>query len=163
MLTADTHFTDGYLCDLCENEYNDQYSNVMSCSSKQVAAFVAWVQEQDFYDNTTIVISGDHLTMDSGYIDRNGASNFDRRTYFTVINGDAVNEKTNVAREYTTLDLFPTTVAALGVQIEGNKLGLGINLYSSEPTLIERYGDEYMDVELLKDSKLYRKKILYGD
>lgn len=48
MLTADTHFTDGYLCDLCENEYNDQYSNVMSCSSKQVAAFVAWVQEQDF-------------------------------------------------------------------------------------------------------------------
>lgn len=67
-----------------------------------------------FYDNTTIVISGDHLTMDSGYIDRNGASNFDRRTYFTVINGDAVNEKTNVAREYTTLDLFPTTVAALG-------------------------------------------------
>ena len=84
--------------------------------------------------------------MDSEYIDRNGASNFDRRTYFTVINGDAVNEKTNVAREYTTLDLFPTTVAALGVQIEGNKLGLGVNLYSSEPTLIERYGDEYMDV-----------------
>ena len=74
-----------------------------------------------------------------------------------------MNEKTNVAREYTTLDLFPTTVAALGVQIEGNKLGLGVNLYSSEPTLIERYGDEYMDVELLKDSKLYRKKILYGD
>lgn len=86
MLTVDTHFTDGYLCDLCDDEYDDQYSNVMACSSKQVAEFVEWVQEQDFYENTTIVISGDHLTMDS----------------------------------------------------------------------------DYLDVELLKDSKLYRKKILYG-
>ena len=69
--------------------------------------------------------------------------------------GDAINEKPSVNREYTTL-------AALGVQIEGNKLGLGVILYSGEQTLVEQYGKDYLDIELLKDSKLYRKKILYG-
>ena len=76
------------------------------------------------------------------------------RKYISGI-GDAINEKPSVNREYTTL-------AALGVQIEGNKIGLGVNLYSGEQTLVEQYGKDYLDIELLKDSKLYRKKILYG-
>ena len=83
------------------------------------------------------------------------------RKYISGI-GDAINEKPSVNRKYTTLDLYPTTLAALGVQIEGNKLGLGVNLYSGEQTLVEQYGKDYLDIELLKDSKLYRKKILYG-
>lgn len=83
------------------------------------------------------------------------------RKYISGI-GDAINEKPSVNREFTTLDLYPTTLAALGVQIEGNKLGLGVNLYFGEQTLVKQYGKDYLDIELLKDSKLYRKKILYG-
>lgn len=44
-----------------------------------------------------------------------------------------------------------------------NRLGLGTNLYSGEKTLAEKYGLDYLNVELLKDSKLYRKKLLYGN
>lgn len=163
MLTVDTHFTDGYVCDSCEDEYNEQYSNVIACSSRQVAKFMTWLEKQDFYDNTTVILSGDHLTMDSGYISRKDADSFDRRTYVSVINGAAVNEQPDKTRKYTTIDLFPTTLAAMGVQIEGNRLGLGVNLYSSEPTLLEQYGSDYLDVEFLKDSKLYRQKLLYGN
>ena len=32
-----------------------------------VDAFVKWIQKQPFYENTTIIISGDHLTMDSDF------------------------------------------------------------------------------------------------
>ena len=39
MLTTDTHFTDGYVCDLCENQYGQQYSNVLACNSRQVCFF----------------------------------------------------------------------------------------------------------------------------
>lgn len=163
MLTVDTHFTGGYVCDLCEQEYNDQYSNVIACSSAQVAEFLDWLSEQDFYKDTTVVISGDHLTMDSGYISRQGADSFDRRTYVAIVNGNAVNTQSNIQRKYTTVDLFPTTLAAMGVKIEGNRLGLGVNLYSGEKTLYERYGKDYLEVELLKDSKLYRQKLLYGN
>ena len=49
MLTVDTHFEDGYVCDKCDDRFgNNQYANVMACSSKQVAEFVEWVQQQDF-------------------------------------------------------------------------------------------------------------------
>ena len=68
MLTVDTHFEDGYVCDLCPDTFGDnQYANVMACSSRQVKEFVDWIQQQDFAADTTIVISGDHPTMDSDF------------------------------------------------------------------------------------------------
>ena len=40
MLTADTHFEDGYVCDLCQDLHDgNQYGNVISCSDKQVSEF----------------------------------------------------------------------------------------------------------------------------
>ena len=40
MLTVDTHHVGGYVCDLCENEYEDQYANVIACADRQVYEFV---------------------------------------------------------------------------------------------------------------------------
>lgn len=161
MLTVDTHFTDGYVCELCEEKFDAQYSNVIACSSRQISAFVDWIARQDFYENTTIIIAGDHPTMDSAYIASKGAEDFDRRVYYTIINPVQGCEEPARMREYTSLDLYPTTLAALGVHIEGDRLGLGVNLFSDIPTLYEEYGPEYLDVELLKNSDLYEKQLLY--
>ena len=155
LLTVDTHFEDGYPCEICPNTYGDnQYANVMACSSRQVSEFVKWIQQQDFYSNTTIVVTGDHLTMDSDFCD-GVDDNYKRKVYTAYINADAtsVSEK----REYTTYDNFPTTLAALGVQIEGDRLGLGTNLFSSIQTLVERYGYETEQKELQKKSDLIDK------
>lgn len=156
MLTVDTHFEDGYVCDLCPDTFGkNQYANVMVCSSKQVKEFIDWVSEQDFADNTTIVISGDHPTMDSdfcGDVD----SSYVRKVYTTYINPVAMKE-TNKKREYTTFDNFPTTIAALGAEIEGNRLGLGTNLFSKEKTLNEKFGMDKEARELKKKSKLLKK------
>lgn len=162
MLTVDTHFTDGYLCELCGADYENQYSNVIACSDRQVAEFVVWIQQQDFYENTTIVIAGDHLTMDSAYMEAMGVNAYDRKAYFTVIH-PAQGCDANRSRVYSTLDLYPTTLAALGVEIEGERLGLGVNLYSDESTLLEQYGIEYVNTELIKNSELYRKELLYKE
>lgn len=152
MLTVDTHFEDGYVCDKCDDRFgNNQYANVMACSSKQVAEFVEWVQQQDFYENTTIVISGDHPTMDSDFCEDVDES-YIRKVYTAYINGGK-SELSN-ARNYTTMDAFPTTLAAIGVEIEGNRLGLGTNLFSSEQTLTERFGIEKEEKELNKQSEL---------
>lgn len=156
MLTVDTHFEDGYICDLCEDEFGDnQYANVMACSSKQVKAFVDWVEQQDFADNTTIVISGDHPTMDKDFCE-DVASDYQRKVYTTYINAD-VEKEVEDERVYTTFDNFPTTIAALGAEIEGDRLGLGTNLYSSKQTLTERLGMEKEESELTKKSKLMNK------
>lgn len=151
LLTVDTHFEDGYVCDLCNDEFgDDQYANVMACSSRQVAEFVKWIQQQDFYENTTIVISGDHPTMDSDFCE-NVDDNYARKVYTAYINADA--SAGDERREFSTFDSFPTTLAALGVKIEGNRLGLGTNLFSDEKTLTETYGVEKENLELSRNSK----------
>ena len=152
LLTVDTHFSNGYVCRLCGDEYgDDQYSNVMACSSRQVTEFVKWIQRQPFYENTTIVISGDHVTMDADYCD-DVPEEYQRRVYATIINPAAQLEYPERRRDYTTFDQFPTTLAALGVDIPGDRLGLGVNLFSGRQTLLERDGFEKMNTELKRRS-----------
>ncbi len=158
MLTADTHFPDGYVCRLCESEYENQYSNVLSCSSRQVYEFVSWIKEQPFYDNTTIVISGDHLTMDADFFDELD-ENYVRTTYNCIINS-AVEPAAGEMRQFGTFDMFPTTLAAMGVKIKGDRLALGTNLFSEEKTLTEIYGYTALDTELQKNSVFYNTKFL---
>ena len=156
MLTVDTHFEDGYPCELCTDEFGDnQYANVMACSSRQVKELVDWIQQQDFYENTTIVIAGDHPTMDKDFCE-DVDDDYTRKVYTTYINPAAELETTE-KRNYTTFDNFPTTLAALGVKIDGNRLGLGTNLFSSTQTLTERFGIDKMESELKKKSKMMEK------
>lgn len=157
MLTVDTHFEDGYVCEQCPTEYDTQYSNVMACSSRQVGEFLKWIQQQDFYENTTIVISGEHPTMDSDYcaeIDQEG--NYDRRVFTAYINAAAYAQDQQ-ERTYSTFDNFPTTLAALGVQIDGDRLGLGTNLFSGTKTLLEEFGNSKVNAELKKKSEFIEK------
>ena len=156
MLTVDTHFEDGYLCPVCQNSFkNDQYANVMACSSRQVSEFVNWVQQQDFYENTTLVIVGDHPTMDSDFcmdIDKD----YVRKVYTSYIN-PTIEVEVKKERNYTTFDFFPTTLSALGVEIEGERLGLGTNLFSDKQSLTERFGIKTMKKEVEKKSDLLEK------
>ncbi len=152
LLTVDTHFEDGFLCEYCDDEFgDDRYANVMACSSRQVTEFVQWIMEQDFYENTTIVLCGDHTTMDSDFCD-DVDRDYSRRVYTAYINSAVSPASTTAYRTYTTLDNFPTTLAAMGAQIDGDRLGLGVNLFSLEPTLYEVYGERLM-AELNKKSE----------
>ena len=154
MLTVDTHHVGGYKCELCENDHAENYENVMSCSSRQVYEFVRWIQAQDFYENTTVIITGDHRTMDNGYISRNVKEDYTRRVYNCFINSAAEPAQAK-NREFTTVDMFPTTLAAMGCTIEGNRLGLGTNLFSNVPTLAEIMGYDPFIEEVGKESAYY--------
>lgn len=158
MLTADTHFPDGYVCENCGEEYDDQYANVLSCSSKMVYDLVTWIQQQDFYENTTIVISGDHLTMDPEFLESLD-EDYTRTIYNCIINS-AVKPVQEKDRQFGVFDMFPTTLAAMGVKIQGERLALGTNLFSKEKTLTEIHGRENLNKELQKNSKFYNEVIL---
>ena len=158
MLTADTHFPDGFLCKDCPNKWYEQYKNVISCSSKRVGDLVKWIKQQDFYDNTTIVIAGDHLTMQADFFEPEEGQAYDKKVVNVIIN--PVMEAKNTKRMYSTMDLYPTTLAALGANISGNRLALGTNLFSDEKTLIEKYGIEFVNDELKKISRYYNNTIL---
>ena len=157
MLTADTHFEDGYPCELCdeENDGDNQYGMVLHCSSKQVTEFVSWIQQQDFYENTTIVISGDHLTMDSDFCE-NIDPDYTRTVYNVIINSP-IQPQQEKNRSFTTMDMFPTTIASLGATIEGDRLGLGTNLFSGEQTLAEKLTFDQLNDDLSQKSKFFEK------
>ena len=157
LLTVDTHFEDGYRCRLCRDEFKgNQYANSMACSSRQVSEFVRWIREQDFYENTTIVLCGDHLTMDSDFC-VNVPAGYDRRTYTAILNAACEPADPERERQYTTLDMFPTTLAAMGVGIEGDRLGLGTNLYGTQDTLLETCGMQELTDDLSKKSSFMQE------
>ena len=158
--TMDTHFEDGHTCRLCRNTFlGDKYANVMNCSSRMVDGFVNWVKNQDFYENTTIIIAGDHPTMDKNFCE-NVSDGYTRKTYFTIINPAVSVEEGAERRNYSTFDIFPTTLAALGATIEGDRLGLGTNLFGKRETLLEQYGLVKLQTELECRSKLMDR--MYG-
>ena len=153
LLTVDTHFEDGYVCRLCKDEFGDnQYANVMACSSRQIAAFLDWIREQDFYENTTIILSGDHTTMDKDFCD-NVSEDYQRKTYLAILNADTQPMDPEKERSFSTLDIFPTTLAAINVGIEGDRLGLGTNLYSDRETIVEESGVRTVSKELSRKSE----------
>ena len=154
MLTVDTHHIGGYQCEYCTDEFEETYEQSISCSSRQVLAFVEWLKAQPFYENTTVIITGDHLSMDNGYFQRNVDEDYDRMVYNCILNAPVTTDNTK-NREYCAVDLFPTTLAALGCTIEGNRLGLGTNLYSDRPTLAEEWGFHKFNSELSKSSDFY--------
>ena len=155
ILTVDTHHVGGYQCALCEESISgESYDQSISCSSRQVLEFVNWIKEQDFYKNTTIIIVGDHESMDNGYFERNVVDDYQRLMYNCFINTPATATKvTN--RQWAAVDLFPTTLAAIGCTIEGNRLGLGTNLFSDAATLMEQMGLQKFNDELEKSSVYY--------
>ena len=65
-------------------------------------------------------------------------------------------------RKFLSFDIYPTILSALGVQIEGQRLGLGTSLYSTEPTLAEREKSiKKINKKLDARSQVY-EQMLYG-
>ena len=101
---------------------------------------------------------GDHLTMDPKFM-KNVDKDYERTIYNAVIN-PAIKPKKEKERKFGTFDFFPTTLAALGAEIEGDRLGLGTNLFSAEETLTEKYGFKYSNIQLARKSEYYNENIL---
>ena len=157
MLTVDTHHIGGYVCEECGSDYDVDTANVVACTDRLVENFVEWVKEQDFYENTTIVIVGDHPRMDNYLVE--GYSYYDRTEYNCFINS-AVDTDNVSNREFTTWDIFPTTLAAMGFEIEGDRLGLGTNLFSDKKTLSESKGFDWVQTEANKKSDYYEENFV---
>jgi len=157
ILTVDTHFPHGWVDDGSETKFKTQYENAVATSDKQVSEFIKWISAQDFYENTTIVLVGDHPSMsDFSNEVKEKNPNFIRTTYNCFINA-AKKPVNNKFRWFCNMDIFPTMLSAIGAEYDGNRMGLGTDLFSEEETLIEKHGFEYVAKELYKASKFYEK------
>lgn len=170
MLTVDTHTPEGYMCSECIREYGDsQIKNVIKCADRQAADFVSWLEGQPFFDNTTVVILGDHLFMETassnlfgkaaigGHATGGGADadlNESRRWLNIFIN--SMKEPAHqYNRQFSSFDMFPSILEAMGVEVPAGKLGFGRSLFNEEPTLIEQYGADVVNRRVMEKSIQY--------
>lgn len=158
METADTHFPDGYLSEKAEKKHDSQYANVISYSTKEAVNFVKWIQKQPFYKDTTVVITGDHPSMDKKFF-KDFDPNYERTIINLILNAPVTTDNVQ-NRQYAPFDMFPTILSTLGVEIEGDRLGLGTNLYSNKKTIIEEQGLDTVNSGLGENSNFFNDEFI---
>ncbi len=152
VLTVDTHTPDGFVDPECENKFDKQLKNSVACVDCLLGEFMEWMEKQDFYKDTTIVILGDHLSMPC-MLTEELKQDSDREVVNIFINPLKTTERTN--RSFCMFDLMPTIIESMGGEIKGGRLGLGTSLFCGKKTLIER------DKRCEFDKKIYEKSRLY--
>jgi len=152
--TMDTHFPNGFfnpkICQKSENNMTD----VIRCSSKQIRDLVDWIQAQPFGPDTAIILFGDHIAMSNDVI-KELRKNPHRQVVNIFINGVQPPEFKK-KREFGTFDFAPTILAFLGGIVPGDAIGLGRNLFSETPTLTETMGTDTVKREIQKYSPEYQ-------
>ena len=150
MATVDTHEPADFLDASCPQKYGDM-RDVVLCADKMAADFIDWIKKQNFYDDTTVVVLGDHTALGKNPL----YPECRRREIFnTVINPIPGLAAQN--HQWTTLDLAPTILEALGVREAARGMALGRSLWRTEATLAEKYGSA-LDLEFNKSSAFYRR------
>ena len=143
-------------------------SKILKLTSKELRKYVTTVHNVVIaqknmkltnIDNDPIINFSSKFVSDINQKAKYGKIKKDRRVYNCFINS-AIETSNNKNRKFTSMDMFPTTLAVLGVDIDGDRLGLGTNLYADKETLAEKYGYEYIEQELSKNLKFYNKDIL---
>lgn len=154
LMTIDTHSPDGHCSSDCPNKCDD-YFGTIECADRRVNNFINWLEKQDYYKDTTIVILGDHLSMSSSV----KITNSERRVYNAFINS-AVKKNNTTNRIFTNMDIYPTILASLGYELPDDKIALGVNLFSGKKTLAEEYGFNDFYNNMSATSSFYKNYIL---
>ena len=165
MENADTHRPGGYVTPGKKTPFKSHYANAIWNSDRDVYKFVKWIMAQPFYENTTIILIGDHISMETQFFkDYHFTPDYNRQQFNLVLNPDPsvanVGENITRNRKWANWDMFPTIVASLGAKIDGEKLGIGTNLFSGAKTIYEENDVRKVNKELEKKSVLYNDKIL---
>lgn len=161
LLTVDTHMPEGYICNQCTIEHPDSpIQDAISCADRQLADFITWCQSQPFYENTVIVILGDHLFMTTEssnlFSDKYITTTSDSaRRWINIFINPAIEPLETKNRLFSSFDMFPTILESMGVTIDSHALGFGRSLFSNTPTLLEKYPISYINTELMKKSIEY--------
>ena len=173
ILTADTHPVGGYLDPEAEIIFDDPYKNALRDASRQMSEFVDWLQAQPFYENTTIVILGDHLYQDSSFFPEDfriqklnsryskryfagkAETGYNRYPLNIFINSplDPGNAKN---RSFSHFDMLPVLLESAGGRFDSEGLALGRPINKADTvTLVEYYGEAAMNGKLQGKSALY--------
>ena len=162
MRTVDTHFPYGF-ADEKYRKFGDVRDSILE-ANRMCVDFIKKVKNIGL-ENTTIVLVGDHLWMDTPGIEFTDIMMPNlryRHIYNAFINSSKIPEIKNKVRNFAAFDMAPTILESIGAQLDGRSFALGRSLFSRQENLVERYGVEYINEEFKKHSTFYGK-LVNGD
>lgn len=151
LLTNNTHSPDFFIESTC-GAAESNYQNAINCVDLLIGEFIAWIRTQDFYENTTILIVGDHLMNTNLPLPRES-----RKIYNAFINPRFCDLRTKSAnlipksRNLSHFDFAPLILDSLGICTKS--FGLGRNPFLGQ-TLLESNGVDFA-TQISADSRLY--------
>lgn len=145
--TIDTHSPHGLYDPDCEKASDESNKDELlkasaRCVSRELNKFLGSLKKKPFYENTSIIVFGDHLFMGNRLVE-----GFANRKWIDIF----VNvPKTHISEEkrlFSDIDMFPTILSSIDFNIEGNRLGFGTDLFSDKKTLVEEIGLDSLNKE----------------
>ena len=173
-LTTDTHMPIGYQDEFCPKTEDMPLKNSIVYADLLLSSFLDWCKAQSWYDETVIIIMGDHLFMATSdtnpfdsddYItshnlksDLEGMGQNPRRWFNLILNASPVKTTESYKNRYfSSFDMFPTILSAMGCEIKGDKLSFGVDLFSGEKTLCERFDENYINSQIMARNLQYEQ------
>jgi phosphoglycerol transferase len=154
ILTADTHPVGGYLDTSAVRRFDSQYKNVLFDMNKQLSGFLEWLKEQEFYENTTVVVLGDHLYVDFSVFPKDYQS---KRFPVNIFINSLLSGDNTKNRIFSHFDMFPALIDSIGGVYSAKGLALGRSMNKGESTLLEEFGFDYVNDALQERSNYYNK------
>lgn len=128
LLTLDTHNPFGYRSPTCRAKGAKTFEDIVECTSWQVAEFVKFAEVRGYLKDTQIVVIGDHLAK-SNPVDETLSQMPQRRIYNRFFSQDMPEKNTDHIMPF---DLFPSIVQLLGIEVPGDRLGLGYTAFGAQ-------------------------------
>lgn len=149
--TMDTH-EPGFLSPPCVDKgFSENWAGYVTCSLSQVERLLRHIRDKGWEDRFVILVMGDHQAR-MAKMDNVDLKHAKGRYVLCSLQRDASLKP--MRSVITHFDLFPSLLAALGFVVEGERLGFGYNVFSSEVTPDENYRDR-LRKRVLSHSKVY--------
>lgn len=162
--TIDTHFPHGFYDENCREKPKgdsdeEKLIAALGCSSRETAEFVKWIWSKPFGENTTVVITGDHIFQGDALVKSIPES---KRQWIDIFINPSERPKKR-QRLFTSFDMAPTVLESMGFRVEDSRMGLGTSLFSDEPTLAEKFGLDSLNARVKNLKRAYEyNDLIFG-
>ena len=142
LLTLDTHNPHGFVSPGCRQRGAKSFEGIVECASYQLADFVQSIERSGYLQDTNVVVVGDHLAV-SNTVEHALRGAGERRLFNRFISAQMPSRNTD---ELLPFDMFPSILEFIGIEIAGDRLGLGYSGFHAPDA--ERSGKRLDDLDL---------------
>lgn len=150
LFSLDTHTPNPFIEKECAKPFGD-VRDAFLCAEKHVVDFVEWFKTTKYWENTTVVIVGDHLFPSK----MKGQEKASKRSIYNVFLNVAKGLKIKKDKIFSTFDLGPSILESLGIELKPRAFGLGRSMFSDEKSLMEKLGASQFKIRLMQKSDVY--------